>query len=107
MGEAAGTSVAGVGDIDGDGADDIAIGAPGASSSTGAVYLYLGGGSTTGSVALSTAYAAIPGASTGEAAGTALAAGGDINGDGIDDVLVGAPSSTNGAAYLLAPVSAY
>ena len=42
--DAAGAAVAGPGDVDGDGADDILVGAPGAASGGGSAYLYFGGG---------------------------------------------------------------
>jgi hypothetical protein len=42
--DAAGTAVGGAGDVDGDGIDDVLVGAPGAVAGAGAAYLYFGGG---------------------------------------------------------------
>jgi len=92
-----GFSVAGLGDINGDGYDDVAVGAPtmvdlisgtGNLAAVGAVFVYYGSSS-----GLSTT----PGAKlqpTTVVAGALFGysiAGGDINGDGRNDILVGAP----------------
>ena len=108
-GDQFGTSVATVGDADGDGIDDLLVGAPGADdlgSGAGEVLL-LGGShslaSESGSAASTLAIATIQGASTGDQAGASVAGGGDHDGDGIDDYLVGAPyggPSAAGAAML-------
>ena len=86
VGDGLGGSVSAAGDVNGDGYDDVLIGAPYASSYTGRVYLYEG--SATG---LSTA----PGATVfGEATrnyfGVRLSGAGDVNHDGYDDILIGA-----------------
>jgi hypothetical protein len=85
-----GAAVMGVGDINGDGFDDVAVGAPGDDGSApndGTVALFLG--SETG-----------PGenpdfqyssAQAGARLGTRLAALGDVNGDGFDDFAASAP----------------
>ena len=81
-----GASVAGAGDVDGDGTDDVIVGAPASGVGIGVVTVYAGsstGASTVASVTLS-----------GEAAydgfGRSVAGAGDVNGDGYADVLVGA-----------------
>ncbi len=51
-GDLAGSNVAGVGDFDGDGKDDIMIAAPGAESGKGAVYLIYGSNSLSGELSL-------------------------------------------------------
>jgi hypothetical protein len=82
-----GLSLAGVGDVNGDGIPDVAAGAPkagpSASSRPGCVLLFSG---KDGTVLLSIA-------GTGEVAGfgASVAAAGDLDGDGIADVWVGAP----------------
>jgi len=105
-GDSAGDSVAGGGDVDGDGYDDILVGAyanDAGGNSAGAAYLVLG--PVSGETSLSSADAKFIGESAGDEAGT-VAFAGDMDGDGLDDVLVGAPkyytgSANTGAAYLL------
>ena len=98
---AMGTAVGGGGDVNKDGYADIIIGAPGYSSSAGIAYVYYGsstGPSTTADVTLT--------APSGAGAfGTAVDIAGDVNKDGYDDVIVGAPNSTttatnDGAAWI-------
>jgi hypothetical protein len=109
-GERAGTSVASVGDINGDALDDVVIGAPRAShngrSTSGSAYVVLGRSS--GVTDLSDASAAafrIDGPQALARAGASVAAAGDVNGDGVGDILVGAPFADRpedgGAAPLL------
>jgi MYXO-CTERM domain-containing protein len=103
-GEAFGQSLSGAGDVNGDGFGDLAVGGSGYSSNTGAAYLYQGS-----SGGVSTTYdLRLLGPSTGSNFATALRGGADINADGYDDLIVGAPSlSTNtGAAYLFEGSSA-
>ncbi len=94
----AGRSVAGAGDINDDGYDDVLVGAYGDAtngSTAGAVYVLLGPASVGGS--LSAADAKLLGEASGDLAGWTVAPGGDINHDGIDDFLVSAPSNNEGA----------
>jgi len=84
--------------VDGDGYDDILVGAP---SGAGAAYLHLG--SPTGPEPAPSWQAAGPQA--GSEFGGAVAGAGDVDGDGYADVLVGAPGYTavageEGAVYL-------
>ncbi len=106
-GDLAGYAVAAV-DMDGDGVDDLVVGAPGfdgeAGGSTGAAYVLMG--PTSGTIGLSAADAVWEGASTGDSAGWAVQSAGDVNNDNLPDVVVGAPSATyegsqTGVAYLL------
>ncbi|MBX3193442.1 MAG: FG-GAP repeat protein, partial [Labilithrix sp.] len=86
--EAFGEAIA-VGDFDGDGYDDVAIGAPGRENDRGAVYLFKGTLKyPIGRRVLTRESQAGP----GDRFGAALAAG-DFNGDGIMDLAVGAPGS--------------
>jgi hypothetical protein len=103
-----GADVAGPGDVDSDGKADVLIGAPDETSGTGAAYV-VHGKATTDAVSLATPGAAwhLLGAMEGDAAGTSVAAPGDIDGDGRPDLLIGAPgadpqSRTDaGAAYVV------
>jgi hypothetical protein len=98
-----GWAVAGLGDVNGDGRDDIGVGADMADTAgtdAGAAYIYIGGSSYT------TPDATLTGGTAYDYAGRALQRGGDINADGYGDVLLGAPgydyaaSSAVGAAYV-------
>jgi hypothetical protein len=95
----AGTSVAMLGDVDGDGWDDVGLGAIGdAAGGAGAGAAYVLYGPFSGDVDLGSADLTLVGENAGDQAGYAVAGGGDDNGDGYADVLVGAPYHDYGAA---------
>jgi len=81
-----GTSIARLGDIDGDGVPDFAVGAPGGGGSSnppaGHVYVYSG---SSGSLLYT-----LTGTATGDSFGVSVANAGDVNGDGKSDLVVGA-----------------
>lgn len=87
----AGWSVAAPGDVDGDGAPEVAVGAPLAGPG-GAVYVADGG---TGERSLGNAVA-LRAAASGDRAGWAVTGAGDVTCDGATDLLVGAPEHDAG-----------
>ena len=104
----AGWAVAGAGDVDGDDLADLLVSAPADDGSTGATYLVLAtdlGGSF--EIVLDGTVHAFLGEAAGDLAGYSIAGVDDVNGDGLDDLLLGAHSNDTrggtdaGAAYLL------
>jgi hypothetical protein len=93
----AGTSVAGAGDVNGDGFADFLIGAyrnGDAATQAGKVYVVLGADSGwSPDTPLESVDISYLGEGSGDWAGSVVAGGGDVNGDGFDDFLVGAPAN--------------
>ncbi|MDP6931879.1 MAG: FG-GAP-like repeat-containing protein, partial [Myxococcota bacterium] len=111
-GDQAGYAVATGGDLEGDGHQDILVGAPGEDTTdadAGAAYVVRG--PVTGPMQLRFSTAILFGSAAGDAAGSSVSFVGDTNDDGYADVLVGATGvddtgSRHGAAYLmLGPLS--
>jgi hypothetical protein len=106
-----GAAVSAAGDIDGDGFDDLVIGAPYDFGGAGASYVIFGSDSGPSSpFNLSGVNGVngfrIDGVSAGDSSGAAVSAAGDVNGDGLDDLVIGAPlagpsGSNAGAAYVV------
>ncbi|MBU0729153.1 MAG: FG-GAP repeat protein, partial [Proteobacteria bacterium] len=97
-----GDSVAGAGDVNGDGFDDLLIGAYGADSNTGKTYLIYGS-SVLVDKNLSLADTTFRGEAVGDSSGISVAGAGDVNGDGFDDLLIGAKGADSeaGKTYLV------
>ncbi|ELS04701.1 putative calcium-binding protein,FG-GAP repeat protein [Xenococcus sp. PCC 7305] len=125
----AGLSVSNAGDVNGDGIDDIIIGASNAGVSenelsefpdfgnfdadltSGESYVVFGKTDFTGSLDLSdldgTNGFIIKGANPGDTSGESVSSAGDLNGDGIDDIIIGATNAdpngklSAGAGYVV------
>ena len=97
-GDMTGVSVSGVGDVSGDGLDDLCFTASGTSSKAFCVYGWSNRTSQNASLQLSSLQASrglrIVGASS-EGMFRSVASAGDVNGDGRRDVILGAPYSRN------------
>ncbi|MEM7206041.1 MAG: integrin alpha [Planctomycetota bacterium] len=93
VGSRFGHVVAPAGDVNQDGFDDIFVGAPG-SALVGGSAVVLSGASGARLLAHG------PG-NPGELLGSAVAAAGDVDGDGAPDVIIGTPGSPNGTAEVL------
>ncbi|MEO8666085.1 MAG: FG-GAP-like repeat-containing protein [Ignavibacteria bacterium] len=92
-----GRSVSEAGDVNGDGYDDVIIGARGFSSNTGRAYLYYGG-----TIMNNVADVIMTGEAAGNYFGYSVSGSGNQNGDGYSDVIVGAVGygSNTGRAYV-------
>ncbi len=100
-----GVSVAGNGDVNGDGLDDMMMGALG-SDSQGWVHLVLGSASGSGSTPITMANYTLAGEGEGDSAGIASDMAGDVDGDGLDDLVIGAygrdsAGQAAGGAYIV------
>ena len=89
-GDRAGSSSAGIGDLDGDGVSELGIGAWAMDEQAGRVHVVYGG-DLHGDRLLSDADAWFLAESAGDSAGRMISSAGDISGDGLDDLLIGAP----------------
>ncbi|MFZ5516474.1 MAG: FlgD immunoglobulin-like domain containing protein [Candidatus Zhuqueibacterota bacterium] len=98
--ERIGYALDGGGDVNGDGYDDFVIGTfhnGVVGQDGGAVYLILGSSRLTRGMntSLSNADARFLGAAAFDAAGYSVACNGDLNGDGFDDFIIGAPAGND------------
>ena len=109
--DCSGASVSSAGDVNGDGYDDLIIGAVGADpngESSGETYVVYGGASapgTDGVLELSALDGSngfiLNGIDAGDISGNSVSSAGDVNGDGYDDLIIGAtgadPNGDNAA----------
>ena len=106
-----GWSVDSAGDVNGDGFEDVIVGArgwdtPGGIFDEGAVLVFLGSASGIAGFDPSTAHAVIQSTGGNAEFGSSVAGAGDVNGDGFDDIIIGAPLASpsglevSGAAYV-------
>ncbi len=110
-----GSSVAGAGDVNGDGLDDVIVGAPradpGGNSDAGESYVVFGKADGTpvdlADIAAGNGGFVINGIHSPDRSGGSVSGAGDVNGDGLDDVIVGARSASPdgkifpGASYVV------
>ena len=101
-GAGTGFPIAAGGDFNGDGVEDLLVAAPGAAGGPLQGKTYVIYGPVTTSMSLADADAILVAEEAGDLASRGLASAGDVNADGYDDVLVGAPKQgAGGVAYLL------
>ena len=93
-----GYAVEAAGDVNNDGYDDLIVGAYGYASNTGRAYVFHGSSSGISTTAATT----LNGGTASDYFGNVVRGAGDVNGDGFDDVVVGAylTGSSDGAAYV-------
>jgi hypothetical protein len=114
MNDYAGQSVSGAGDVNGDGRDDVIVGAYAADNNSrnnsGSSYVIYGQPSNMvidlASLTTNQGFR-IDGAAAGDNSGASVSGAGDVNGDGFDDLIVGAYRASNnsrvgsGSSYLI------
>ena len=109
-GDDSGYSVSSAGDVNGDGYDDLIIGAndgdPGGNSEAGETYVVYGGASTAGVLNLSALDGSngfiLNGIDAGDYSGGSVSSAGDVNGDGYDDLIIGAfRAAPGGETYIV------
>ena len=111
-GDASGYSVSAAGDVNGDGIEDLIVGAPFAASRGGSLagQSYVVFGRATGFSPVFALRRLLPsgggdgsegfvlnGVDATDQSGWKVSAAGDVNGDGVDDLIVGAPNASSGA----------
>lgn len=107
--DSAGAALSGVGDLNGDGMSEILIGAPGYSPAVttpqiGKAYIFMGrSAGYVHSGLMSDSEASYVGGQVNDLAAQSLSGAGDMSGDGVDDLAIGAPQAGDnrqGAVYI-------
>ena len=105
--DTSGSTVSSAGDVNNDGIQDIIIGAPFASSYAGKTYVVFGKASWSSPISLASLNGTngfeLNGESSGDESGYSIGTMGDVNNDGIQDIIIGAPyaSSHAGKTYVV------
>ncbi|MFA6554524.1 MAG: hypothetical protein WCS89_03370 [Candidatus Paceibacterota bacterium] len=97
-----GVSSASAGDVNGDGINDVIIGATaadGAGTDRGQAYIFFGSTTPRTTFAPASADVILSGSEDSGSFGTSVASAGDVNGDGYGDVIVGATNVAGGGSY--------
>ena len=95
----AGCAVASGGDINADGYDDVLVSAPGSDENgNGSGCVYLLHGPLTSEFSIGYADATLVGANASDSVGSSIASAGDVNDDGLLDLLIGASSANSGSS---------
>ncbi len=107
-GDKFGFSAASAGDIDGDGIDDLLVGAPyndtadGTNPNGGGVFAFCGGAYLSGTISASNANYTFYGGTAGDMLGYSVGTIGNFNSHGNDDVIVGIPFNNSNAGSAIA-----
>ena len=96
VGDSCGSALSGAGDVNGDGVEDVIIGAKSSNNNAGTTYVFFGSKSKLPDINLrsfasgATGGFKILGANDGDFSGAAVSSAGDVNQDGFADIIVGA-----------------
>ncbi len=97
-----GRSVSSAGDVDGDGLDDVIVGADAYNSSQGRAYVFYGSSFSSSTISAGSADVTLTGETAGDAFGYSVSSAGNVNNDQYDDLIIGAAEygSRRGRAYV-------
>lgn len=101
QGDRLGYAISPAGDVDGDGTQELLVGAPTSDNTIptgGVAYVVFGPPPNDEQTSVKTVSVRLAGTAEDEQAGTRVAGAGDLDGDGMADVLVGAPLNSDGGS---------